>query len=169
MPSYVQFDTWQNTAGVTYNAVLQVVNGTYNSNGSTTNSANPPTYTGGLELFSTSFTPRKSTSRIIVQSSTVSMHEESNTGNIHWLGAWYGAGNLIGVNSGMIHYGSFTGALQGAHHSLNHSVASWGTSAQTITIRAGSDSSQLYVNYNTYANATNAYRVLSFTIMEVDQ
>jgi hypothetical protein len=169
MASILQFDTWQNTAGTTYNAILQVVTGTYNSNGSTTSTANPPVYTAGLELFSTSFTPKKSTSRILVQSSTVSMHEESNTGNIHWLGAWYGAGNLIGVNSGMIHYGSWTGALQGAHHSLNHSVPSWGTTAQTITIRAGSDSSTLYVNYNTYANATNAYRVLSFTIMEIDQ
>ena len=167
--STLRANGWQNTAGVTYNSVLQVVTGTYNSNGSTTSTANPPTYTAGLELFSTSFTPRKSTSRILVQSSTVSMHEESNTGNIHWLGAWYGAGNLIGVNSGMIHYGSWVGALQGAHHSLNHSVASWGNYAQTITIRAGSDSSTLYVNYNTYANATNAYRVLSFTIMEIDQ
>lgn len=167
--SIVRANAWQNTAGTTYNSILQVVTGTYNSNGSTTNTSNPPTYTGGLELFSVSFTPRKSTSKIIVQSSTCSMHEESNTGNVMWLGAWYGSGNVIGVNSGGVNYTSFNGALQGSYLCLNHSVASWGTTAQTITIRAGGDSSTLYVNYNSYSNVTNALRVVSFTILEVDQ
>jgi hypothetical protein len=167
--SIIKANTWQDSAGATYHSILQVVTGTYNGNGSTTNTSNPPTHTGGLELFSRNFTPRKNTSRILVQSSICSLHEESNTGNVMWLGAWYGAGNLIGVNSGGVNYTSFAGALQGSYLTLNHSVASWGTTPQTITIRAGGDSSTLYINYNTYANITSAFRVVAFTILEIDQ
>jgi hypothetical protein len=61
MPSYAQFDIWQNTAGLTYGNVLQIVQGTGQSSAVTV-SGTTPTATG----VTVTITPYYATSKILI-------------------------------------------------------------------------------------------------------
>jgi hypothetical protein len=175
MASILKLDTLQTPSGtgvitspntiVSPGAIVQVVTATTTANGSTTSNGTPsPTL--GLQLFNQSFTPKLSNSIILVQTSTISIHEESNASNNCWLGAWYDS-TQIGVNSATINYTSFSGALQGGYFSLNHAISSWGTSTKNINIRAGMDAGTSYVNVNSYSNFAPSLKQVGLTIMEI--
>jgi len=129
-----------------------------------------PGPSGGYQLFNTSFTPKSGTSKIVVQTSSVVIGEETNGGNVAWLGAWYDS-TLIGCNSGTAHYNSFANSDQFGHYSLCHSVASWGTSAKNINIRAGMDGSSaaVSINGNSYSSFSASLTYIGLIIMEIAQ
>lgn len=177
MASILKLDTLQTPSGtgvitspntiVSPGQIVQVVTSKTTTNGTTT--ANGiPSPTIGLQLFNQPFTPKLTNSIILVQTSTVSIHEESNSSNNCWLGAWYDT-TQIGVNSATVNYTSFSGALQGGYFSLNHTIASWGTSTKNINIRAGMDAGTSYINVNGYSNFATSLKELGLTIMEIAQ
>lgn len=149
-------------------SVIQVVTTSYT--GGRINSANSgaPSSTNGSQIFSQSFTPKSASSRIIVQTSTVSIYESSNDQNWFWLGAWYDT-TQIGCCIATLDYNLWQGSRNGGYYSLNHSCASWGTSAKNINVRAGGQSGgNVWVNgsadsYN--LSADNAR--ISLIIIEV--
>jgi hypothetical protein len=126
-----------------------------------------PSMSNGLELFSKSFTPKSSSSKIIIFTSQVSMAETSNVGDWGWILAGYDT-TIIGYNTSSCRYSSFTSGLNAANVMLNVSCDSWGTSAKTIKIRAGMNGSSAgRVNYNGDYDAPTSQRELGLTIMEV--
>jgi hypothetical protein len=146
--------------------VLQFATYKYTGGVQTTTNVGTPTSTNGATIFSVSFTPVSAVSTIIIQTSTIECHEESNAANIPWVSAWYGT-TLIGVASATINYTSWSGALQGGYNALNFSVPSWGVSAQTIRIAAGMDSGTIYVGGNSYTNYSGQYNQVGLTIFEL--
>jgi hypothetical protein len=70
MPSYAQFDVWQNAAGVNYNAVIQTQSYTYTGQFTTTTHGGPgsgPSTAGTDTPLTVSITPKFSTSKILVR------------------------------------------------------------------------------------------------------
>ena len=131
-----------------------------------TSSGGSPGTTTGTQLYSGSFTPLRSTSKILIQVSDVCISEESNTGDWAWIGAWRD-GNLLAVNSGSALYSHFGGNYNMGHKTFNHTFNSWGTSAGTILIRAGMNQSSSYVNgQSAYADGTNP-AVVGISIWEI--
>jgi hypothetical protein len=129
-----------------------------------------PGTSAGYQLFNTSFTPKSATSRIVVQTSSVVIGEETNGGNLPWLAAWYDS-TLIGSNASSAHYSSFNNSTQFGHYSLCHSITSWGTSAKNINVRAGMDGGTYIVsiNGNSYANFAASSTYIGLVILEIAQ
>ena len=125
-----------------------------------------PSLSNGLEIFSESFTPKSSSSNIIIFTSQVSASETSNTGDWGWILAGYDT-TIIGYNTSSCRYSSFVSGLNAANLALNVSCASWGTSAKTIKVRAGMNGSNGLVNYNGDYDAPVSQRELGLTIMEI--
>jgi hypothetical protein len=148
------------------NKILQYKTFAYTGGVMTTSNTGTPTATNGATIFSVGFTPLSANSTIVVQTSSISCHEESNAANIPWVSAWYGS-TLIGVASGTVNYTSFNGALQGCYHSLNFSVPSWGLTAQTIRIAGGMDGGTTYVCGNSYSNYSGANNTVGLTVFEL--
>jgi len=144
-------------------SVIQVVNTNVQVSGANTGAA--PSSTAGIELYSVSFTPLSSTSRIIVITSSVMNQELSNVGDVRWLGAWADT-TQIGVNSATPHASVHLAALNNAMQSLNHGIDSWGTTAKTIRIRGGGDGAG-YVNLETGYDYAASLREIGITIMEI--
>jgi len=152
-------------------SVIQVVTATYNTVGVfSTNTSGSPVSTSGVGLFSQAFTPKRGTSKIVVQTTQVAIHEQSNTANNAWIGAWYGSPSptQIGINSGTISYLCQVGALNQGYYSLNHTCNSWGAgTTYNIIVRAGMDGSGFYVNHGDYDQPSSAYAIIGLTIMEI--
>ena len=132
------------TAGVPSSAmpagsVLQVGVSTFEGLASSTANGLPTVITNGAGLFSLSFTPLSATSTLLVQTSSVSCHEESNSGDILWLALWNGS-TFIAASSG-----------------------------RTISVRVGINAGTVYANggstlgYN--LSGTNAR--IQMTVMEI--
>lgn len=77
MPSYAKFDVWQNTAGVNYNAILQVKSTQLTTSFSTTTLIS----SGGAAVtgLSVDITPRYSTSKILVFGHMVTGYTSTRT------------------------------------------------------------------------------------------
>jgi hypothetical protein len=87
MTSYVQFDVWQNTAGVNYNAVIQTQSYTYTGQFTTTTHGGPgsgPSTAGTDTPLTVSITPKFSTSKILVRATGSAGY---NSGQQVWLGS----------------------------------------------------------------------------------
>jgi hypothetical protein len=171
MSSIIRANIWQNSAGVAYNNVIQFASATFEGIASSTLGHPPNLQTQGILLFSISFTPRFSNSKILVQTSTIEIHEQSNVLDVPWIALWRDT-NFICANSGSALFSSFAGNLNMAHHSFNHVVDSWGTSGATLQIRAGmgvSTGQLFYVNGNTTYNYPGNQSRISCTVMEIAQ
>lgn len=146
--------------------IVQVVTSTSTASGAV--SSSDPGTTIGLQLFNQPFTPKLANSIILVQTSTVEIHEEANTANICWLGAWYDS-TQIGVNSATINYTSWTSSLNAGYYSLNHSTPSWGLTTKNINVRAGINTGTAWINANSYSMYSAGQRQIGLTIMEIAQ
>ena len=156
--------------GISGGKVLQVVTSTFTSGYVTsTAGSNDVASTDGYGLFAVSFTPTSASSKIIISSSTVSIHEEANNYNSCWVASFYDT-TRIAVTSGTWHSNSnFVSSYNAAYFSINHSVSSWGTSAKTINIRAGMDGSSgtFHINGSSLYNMSGQAQI-GLTIMEVE-
>jgi hypothetical protein len=148
------------------NSVIQVASTTIDGAISTSSGGAPSTITSGAQIFSLNFTPLSATSNILVQTSTISIEETSNIGDICWLALWAGS-TFVAANSGSVLYNHFSSNLNMAHHSINHIIPSWGTSLQTIQVRGGVNGGAVYINgNNTYVYTGSSARI-SMTVMEI--
>lgn len=167
--STLRVDTIANTAGTANNRVLQVATTTTDGVLSTTNNAAPNLIGSGVEVFSLNFTPTKSSSNILVQTSTVAISENTNHNDRCWLSLFNGS-TFVGCNSGAAAYTSYLSALNAAYHSLNLIFAAGSTSQRAISVRAAMNSSTggtVYINGNSYSNYTGDQQRISMTVMEI--
>jgi hypothetical protein len=147
-------------------SIIQVASQTIDGAISSSSAGAPSTITSGVQIFSLNFTPLSATSNILVQTSTISIEETSNSGDICWLALWTGS-TFVAANSGCVLYNHFSGNLNMAHHSINHITPSWGTSAQTVQVRGGMNAGAVYINgNNTYVYTGSSARI-SMTVMEI--
>lgn len=169
MASIGYFNQMQNTSGVVYNNIVQVINvgttsigggnGTY-SLGSSSGYTTAPTSTSGITLVSLDFLPKFSTSKIVINTSPIAVAENSNVADDYRLFA-HASTTLLGwVTSGIANQnfsGGLGSTLGGAH--LHCSANSWGTTVRTIRIgldTSGNSSSSYFLNYaygGSYANS----------------
>jgi hypothetical protein len=130
----------------------------------------PSTITNGVQIFSLNFTPLSASSLILVQTSTIALSEEANSGDRVWLALWRG-GNFIAANSGSPLYSHFAGNLNMSCLSLNNSFASWGTTMDTISVRGGIDAGTIIINGcgNALYNYTGSSSRIQMTVWEIAQ
>ena len=121
----------------------------------------------GVELFSLDFTPKFSDSKLLLQTSSIFMGEESNVGTYGWLNAWYDTTRLAMVY-GTSHYGSFVSNMHWTVLSLNHTVNSWGTTEKAVKVRAGNNGAGYVKNRSTDDLETQEMSI-QFSIMEIKQ
>ncbi len=135
------------------------------ANTSGTGGGNPTSNSVGMQLFSFSFTPVSSSSRIFFIGPTVSVSEHSNAGDWGWISCWRNT-TLVGYNTSQNTYNAFASGLYAGNPSLNVSCASWGTSAQTIKIMAGGNGSA-YVNHLPNYGASSTYEYYGCSVLEI--
>ena len=85
---------------------------------SASNSGSPSNSNAGVEVWNFTFTPTSSTSKLLIQTSSVSIHEEGNNGDKTWLALWLDT-TFQNAVSGNAKHTSFTSALQYGVQSLN--------------------------------------------------
>ena len=161
---------------------IQIVTGTANTtSGSSGSSASlgssaggaSPTYNAGCLITSVSFTPKSSSSKILIQTNSVALWETQNVADHFYLWAANdSAGNVL-VKSGA-YLPLFGGGNHGAIINLNGTANSWGTSTNTISFRIGTSGGPgNYYQWNPWygAGGFNSDTVghFSYTIMEIAQ
>ena len=129
------------------------------------------TNSSGYQLFNTAFTPKHSTSKIIIQTSNVVMGEQSNSGDWGWLAAWYDTTNVAFVYGSPL-YSHFSGNLNLMIHSLNHTFNSWGATEKNINVRGGMNGAGYILHQSSgasYYPTSPSTQTVGLTIMEVMQ
>ena len=151
-------------------SVLQFATATSDGLITTTTSGAPSTITNGGEIFSLSFTPKRSNSLLLAQTSSISIHEESNFTDTLWLALWDGS-TFISANSGIWKYTSFASSLNGAYRTLNESWTLTDSNTRTISVRGGAyaGSGTIYINGNGYHSYTGSSGRVSLTVWEIAQ
>jgi hypothetical protein len=174
MPSYVQFDVWQSTAGTTYNVPIQVVSTSSRVSFSIGSGVNDQTYRNSNT--SVTFTSRLANSKFLMMANQPGYCNGVNSGV--GLGFRFNGTLLVGVDGGSGNSWSMGGntvSAAGAFN-LNHSYLhtpnlAAGTSI-TVYITVGCWSTphgDLYFNYNNNADgiASNYNVTSSLTVMEI--
>ena len=171
MTSTMRFDKWENSLGVPYNAVVQVVGSKSTTSLSGSIGGGPdPSSTAGTLFHSFAFTPKFANSKLLLQSSTITLGETGNNNNAYYVAAYYDT-TRIGISVTGQFYGQFTNNLNSGIVSLNYLFDSWGTISKTINIRVGSENAAgatSYVNNNAYS-ADVTVREVGFLLMEIAQ
>jgi len=98
-----------------------------------------PTSTSGTQFHSFTFTPLRSDSTILLISSNICIAETANNNDVLWMAAFAGT-SLITAQSAPCAYYHF-GSYNATWVNLCGSIASWGTSSRTISIRGGAGNS----------------------------
>jgi len=152
--------------------IVQVVTDSKSHSGigvSVSGDGNTLTNSSGYQLFNTAFTPKYSTSKIIIQTSNVISFENSNVGDWGWLGAWYDSTNVAMVY-GTANNSCFNSNLGVSTLSLNHTFNSWGDTEKNINVRVGKDGAGVVLHMtNNYTPSTPSAQTVGLTIMEVKQ
>ena len=155
--------------------VIQVATYTTNAQltGTIAGKAGDLAATDGTTWHTVSFTPKTSSSKLLFQTSNISMHETSNIADGFW-GLITDGTTLYAATSGTIDYVSWQGNLNGAVISFNHTFNSWGTATKNLDIRFGYQRSgsggSAHINYpGSYGNNYNtpANRNIGISIMEI--
>ena len=155
--------------------VIQVATYTTNAQltGTIAGKAGDLAATDGTTWHTVSFTPKTSSSKLLFQTSNISMHETSNIADGFW-GLITDGTTLYAATSGTIDYVSWQGNLNGAVISFNHVFNSWGTATKNLDIRFGyqrsGSGSNAAINYpGSYGNNYNtpANRNIGISIMEI--
>ena len=149
---------------VTSSTTNQVTGNLGGSNGAA------PTSSTGTQFHSFSFTPLRSDSTILLISSNICIAETSNSNDVLWMAAFAGT-SLITAQSAPCAYYHFGGAYNATWINLCGSIASWGTSVRTISIRGGAGNSSgnnLGINIDDqYNSQTVGVRDVNFQMKEV--
>lgn len=159
-----------NAARMTAGSVVQVVGITTTTTLAGTLGAGSATPTSGQgsQLTSFNFTPKFSTSKLLLQSSAVVVGEYNNVQNDFYMAAYYGS-TLVALQRNSAAHFHFSGSLNLGWLSFNHIFNSWGTSTETISIRIGGDQgSSMYANYPYFTNVYSG-GTAGFTLTEVAQ
>ena len=155
--------------------VIQVATYTTNAQltGTIAGKAGDLAATDGTTWHTVSFAPKTSSSKLLFQTSNISMHETSNVADGFW-GLITDGTTLYAATSGTIDYVSWQGNLNGAVISFNHTFDSWGTATKNLDIRFGYQRSgsggSAHINYpGSYGNNYNtpANRNIGISIMEI--
>jgi hypothetical protein len=128
-----------------------------------------PTSTTGTEYHSFTFTPLRTDSTILLVSSNICIAETTNYNDVLWMAAFAGT-SLITAQSAPCAYYHFAGGYNASWINLCGSIASWGTSARTISIRGGAaaNGSSIGINIDDYApGQTTGVKDVNFQMMEV--
>lgn len=176
MPSYVQFDVWQNTAGVTSNAPVQIVSTSSRVSFSIGSAVNDQTYRNSNT--SVTFTSRLANSRFLMMANQPGYCDGNNSGVA--MGFRFNGTLLVGVDGGSGNSWSMGGntTSAAAAFNLNHSnLYSPGLAAGssiTVYITVGCWSTphgNIYFNYNNSADgiASNYNVTSTLTVMEIPQ
>ena len=161
------------TAGVPASAmpagsVLQVATDVFTGPTSTSVAGFPNVITNGTQLFSISFTPQFSNSLILVQTSSINISEETNSGDMGWVALWDG-GTFIAANSGSPRYVHFASNLNSTHVNVNNAYVAGSTSTRVIQVRAGFSGGTAYVNGNSQYYYTGGNAVIEMIVWEIKQ
>ena len=118
--------------------IIQVATYTTNASlsGTIAGKAGDLAATDGTTWHTVSFAPKTSSSKLLFQTSNISMHETANVGDGFW-GLITDGTTLYAATSGTIDYVSWNNAYNGAVISFNHVFNSWGTSTKNLDIRFG--------------------------------
>jgi hypothetical protein len=153
--------------------------GTSGNNGSLgpSGGGSTPGYNCGCLIATVSFTPKSTSSKILIQTNNVSLWETANVSDHFYLWASNdSAGTVLTKSGGYIaNLGQCPGTgTQGAILNLNGAASSWGTSAITISFRIGTSGGPgNYYQWNPYyaAGGFSADTVgnFTYTIMEIAQ
>ncbi len=149
--------------------VLQIATSTFEGVTTGGTSGAPNVITNGTQLFSTSFTPTSASNIILVQTSTVVISEEANSGDIGWLALWDGS-TFICAASGNALYSHYVSGLNVTHLSLNNTYYAGSTATRTISVRAGFNAgTSIYINGGSTPsyNYTGAQSRIQMTIWEI--
>jgi hypothetical protein len=128
-----------------------------------------PTSTTGTQYHSFTFTPLRTDSTILLISSNICIAETANNSDVLWMAAFAGS-SLITAQSSPCAYYHFGGSYNATWINLCGSIASWGTSARTISIRGGAASNGNGIGINIddlYNSQTTGVRDVNFQMMEV--
>jgi hypothetical protein len=147
--------------------VLQIATNTFDGVTTGGTAGVPSTITNGTQIFSTSFTPTAATNIILVQTSTIVISEESNSGDMGWLALWDGS-TFIAANSGTASFNRYASNLNVTHVSLNNTYVAGSTSTRTISVRAGFNAgTSIYINGNSTSNYTGSSARIQMTVWEI--
>jgi len=148
-------------------SVLQIATNTFDGVTTGGTAGAPSTITNGTQIFSVSFTPTSASNIILVQTSAVSISEESNSGDRGWLALWDGS-TFIAANSGSPFASRFASGFNYTQPSLNNSYIAGSTSTRTISVRAGFDvGTSVYINGNSTYNYTGSSARIQMTVWEI--
>jgi len=148
------------------NAILQIQTTVLNGFISTSVGGSPDVITNGAQVFGINFTPVSATSKILVQTSTIAVSEESNAGDMCWVALWNGS-SFIAANSGTWLYTHFGGNLAGNYHTVHELFNSGSTTTRLIQVRAGMNTGTAYINGSSFYNYNSINAQVRMTIMEI--
>ncbi len=160
MSSELSFDKIQNTSGSTYHSIVQtktvrttMIGGTYNIfTFPASNFDNLPTSSTGVQILTTTFQPRFSNSKILVQTNNIPMHEFTNQVNQFRIFA-HANTTLLGWDMSGFWNGNFSGSLASnlGGQFLYAVTDSWGTDNRTIRLGVDADANSsvsLYIHWS---------------------
>lgn len=126
-----------------------------------------PVYNKGIDLTSFGFTPKYTDSRIIIETSLISVHETSNISDDFRYFVVDGGGQLITWCRASSGYFNFASGYNTAVFSLRGEFASWGTEGKTLIFKADtSGSSSSSYSFNSRYNVSRAFPPFYLTVME---
>ena len=134
---------------------IQIVNhSTTTRTNPTITGSDPISATSGAEYTTFNFTPKLSTSKLLLTSSTLMFGERSNVGDTMIAFATYGGDTIIGSWCNYAGYDAWDGYRDMTFGTFNHLFDSWGTSQKAISIRCHlhSGTQQIGINYPTGNN-----------------
>ena len=161
-------------SGVTFPTghIIQVKNHKTTTRGSASVTGASPAYNTGASYTTFTFTPHKSTSKLLLTSTSVNVNQISNVGDNVWLCAAYDT-TLIGSVLSYMSFVHWDGNLDATFVSFNHQFNSWGTTEKTIDIRFGSNATETVrcndSSNSTYDNIADSFHEQCFTVMEIAQ
>jgi len=178
MPSYVQFDVWQNTAGVTYNAPVQIVSTSSRVSFSIGSAVVDQVYRNSNT--SITFTSKLPNSKFLMMANQPGYCDGANSGCA--LGFRFNGTLLVGADSGPSGGNAWSmggnttsnPAAFNLNHSYMHSPGLVAGSSITVYIALASWSGthgNLYFNYNNSGDglASNYNVTSTLTVMEIAQ
>ncbi len=149
--------------------LLQIKYGTKDGVTSTTSSGNSNSITAGVQLININFTPVSATSKLLLQSSSVCVHEwGSNQGDHYWTSVWNGTTH-VGGNESSPDDSLWNNTWGVAWNVIHHVGDSGNTNARDIQLRAGGNGSATkYINGGVTYNQTGIRARIGFTVMEYE-
>lgn len=154
-------------AGFPAGSVIQIATSTLDGTVTASTGGAPNVITNGAQIFSVTFTPKRSNSVLWAQTSTVAISEEANNGDICWVSLWDDS-TFISANSATWLFNKFTNNFNAAYTSLNDGWQVSNANTRTITVRAGLNAAgTVYINGNSTYVYTGASARIRLIVWEI--